>query len=262
MAGRVYWGTQAWQADTDNPPEPTLLLIGDSWFWYPFNNLAGEIAAQLKDSHCLLVIGRNGAEAQQWSAGRLRRDIDEAFGWFGAGARALLLSGGGNDIAGLDDFGEILADDCRAAQTIADCYTPGQPDATLCKVQAAYREVIARFRRYNAEAPVLCHNYENAWPTGQGLFGPSKWLKAPMDQAGVPDTLRRPVFADLIARLHQLQQELADDPQTGAIVPIRSAGTLPDQLDVWANELHLTPAAFDKMVKDAWMPALKKLGIR
>lgn len=264
MAAKVYWGLEAWQADKDNPAEPGLLLLGDSWFWYPFNDLANEIGAQLNDIDCLLVIGRNGAEAQQWSQGRLSNDIDRAFGYFGASVKGLLLSGGGDDIAGVDNLDAILAADCSKAKAAGECYALGQPDAALSKIESAYREVIVRFRKYNLMAPVVCHNYEYAWPTGKGVFGPADWLKIPFDDAHVPDNvvLRRALLHDLLDRLHDRQQDLVSDPGTGPLLAIKTAGTLPDSLDVWANELHLTPDGFREMVKLAWMPVLGAAGIR
>ncbi|NVM93287.1 hypothetical protein FHT32_006984 [Variovorax sp. SG517] len=41
---------------------PTTLAVGDSWFWYPFDNLLGEIAgSRLLQS--IVVAGYSGSEA-------------------------------------------------------------------------------------------------------------------------------------------------------------------------------------------------------
>lgn len=261
MAGKVFWGINALRSSPDVEGNPTLILIGDSWFWYPFNNLASELAAQLRDEHKLLVLGNNGAEAQQWSS-KYRKEIDLAFKWYAADVAGLLLSGGGNDLAGEEDFDPIVEDNCTNAADCAQCYSPGQPDGVLQKILASYREVICKFRKYNAAAPVFCHNYEKAWPTGEGLFGPADWLKTPMDKAKVPKGLRHELFTDLLERLHSGQCTLCDpDAALGTTIPIASAGTLPEREDIWANELHLKPAAFDRMVRSAWIPALGKVGI-
>ena len=259
MSGKVFWGMNSLLSSPDVEGNPTLILIGDSWFWYPFNNLASELAAQLHGEHKLLVLGNNGAEAQEWST-KYRKQIDLAFKWYASTAQGLLLSGGGNDLAGPDDFDPIVEDNCRDATDICQCYSPGQPDGILLKVQTSYREVICKFRKYNTTAPVICHNYEKAWPTGKGLFGPANWLKIPMDNAHVPKALRHELFADILGRLNTCQQQLANT-DLGKVVPIRTAGTLPDKADVWANELHLKPGAFDQMVRNAWIPALRNEGI-
>lgn len=261
MSGKVFWGINSMVSSPDVEGNPTLILIGDSWFWYPFNNLASELAAQLQGEHKLLVLGNNGAEAQQWSS-KYRKQIDLAFKWYASTAVGLLLSGGGNDIAGPDDFDPIVEDNCTNATAISQCYSPGQPDAVLLRVQSAYREVISKFRKYNPSAPVICHNYEKAWPTGKGLFGPANWLKTPMDRAKIPKSLRHELFVDLLCHLNESQCELAKpEANLGKVVPILTTGTLPETEDVWANELHLKPSAFDKIVRLAWIPALKSAGI-
>ena len=101
------------------------------------------------------------------------------------------------------------------AKTVGDCFREGQPDAIIAKIMGAYREVIARFRAYNATAPVLMHNYDYAWPTGKGVFGPSDWLKQPMDRAKVPKVLRRDVFRALLDRLRGFRLGLKDNGLRG-----------------------------------------------
>ncbi|MBL0075772.1 MAG: hypothetical protein IPP41_07425 [Rhodocyclaceae bacterium] len=201
-------------------------MIGDSWFWYPLDNLAGEIGSAMSDQ-TLVVVGYNGAEAAQWSE-KYRKDIDFGFKMYGADVRALMLSGGGNDIAGMSDFLRLLKDDCSKAKTVSECFREGQPEALIAKIIGAYREVILRFRAYNSDAPVLMHNYDNAWPTGKGLFGPSDWLKAPMEKAKVPKDLRRTLFKELIERLGLSQLALKKEKALGLLIAIQSAGTMPE----------------------------------
>lgn len=257
MTRRVFWGVLDLRSQPDNV-EPTLLLVGDSWFWYPFDNLAIEIGAKLSQQ-VLLVIGRNGSEAGEWATTE-RKDIERAFDWYAAGVRGLLLSGGGNDIAGLNDFLRLLKPDCSQAKIVADCYRPGQPAATLSGIEGAYRAVIEKFHAHNPGAPVFVHQYDHAWPTGQGVFGPSDWLKEPMDAAQVPRGLRRPLFKDLIRGLRDMQLGLSM-AATPRVVVVESAGTLPEDTSMWANELHPTPAGFRLLARKAFVPAIKAEGI-
>lgn len=261
MSGKVYWGLYSLRGSDDTAKGPTMILVGDSWFWYPFNNLATEIASKLREDHVLLVLGDNGAEARQFETD-YRKNINQAFEWYAGSCKALLISAGGNDIAGSRDFDPIIEDDCSKAKTVADCYSPGQPDAIISAIQNAYRLLISRFRKYNPDAPVVFHNYEKAWPTGRGVFGPADWLQKPMEDAQVPKPLRHALFVDLIERLHAAQVELKQSDATpDKIIVIESAGTLPDTEDIWANELHLKPTAYKKMVKLAWKPVLKAIDI-
>jgi hypothetical protein len=118
--------------------------------------------------------------------------------------------------------------------------------------------VILKFRAYNERATVFTHNYDNCWPTGEGFFGPGDWLKRPMDLAQIPEDLRRPLFADLLRRLGEVQKRLATEPDLKPMVPIASAGTMPYEKRMWANELHPTPAGFRLLARKAFVPAIQK----
>jgi GDSL-like Lipase/Acylhydrolase family len=254
----VFWGASAIQHDPDQQ-QPSLLLVGDSWFWYPVDNLAVEIAAKLSQQ-VLLVVGRSGAEAGEWAT-KYRKEIERTFDLYASGVRGLLISGGGNDIAGTDDFTRLLKPDCSGAKRVEDCWRAGQPDAAMALIDGAYRALIAKFRAANPAAPAFVHQYDDAWPTGKGFFGPGDWLKVPMDVARVPAKLRRPLFADLIARLKALQTRMASEPALKVVV-MNTQGVLPSVDDsMWANELHPTPAGFRLLVKKAVLPALRANGI-
>lgn len=254
----VIWGVHGAISAGANP---SLLLIGDSWFWYPMDNLANEIGATLTQQS-LVVVGNNGSEAAQWSD-KYRKDIDFGFKIYGDSVSALLLRGGGNDIAGMSDFLRLLKDDCSKATAVAECFREGQPDAILAKITGAYREVVLRFRAWNAKAPVFMHSYDYAWPTGKGVFGPSEWLKAPMDKARVPKKLRRDLFRSLITSLRAEQLALKKETNLGELVALKSAGTMPEDVNTvdqwWANELHPTPAGFKLIATKVWVPALRKV---
>ncbi|WP_213955260.1 GDSL-type esterase/lipase family protein [Variovorax sp. dw_954] len=246
----VFWGVHtALQAGAPG----SVLMIGDSWWWYPIDNLATEIGA-LFASESFVVIGRNGAEAAEWSQG-MRKTINLGFDMYARGCKVLMLSGGGNDVAGQDDFLRLLNTNCSAATTVKDCFALVQPDAVITGIMNAYREVIVRFRAHNKTAPVVMHNYDNAWPTGQGFFGPGKWLKVPMDIAQVPEQLRRDVFKSLVNKLHLAQVELAKEASLGPLVAVLTAGELPEAPgstdEQWlANELHPTPKGFKRIAKN------------
>lgn len=254
----IYWGaTGALTAGAT----PVALFLGDSWFWYPIDNLPIEIRAAFPVSD-FVVIGRTGAEAADWAV-KQRKEIDFAFKMYASSVQALVLSGGGNDIAGMSDFLRILADDCSKAKTVEDCYRIAQPGEIIAAITSAYRGVILKFRAYNTTATVFGHNYDYAWPTGKGVFGPADWLKAPMDKAKVPKALRRDVFKSLVQLLRKAQISLGKEKGLGPFVAIESAGTMPDESTDkdrwWANELHPTPAGFRLLAQKAFIPALQKV---
>lgn len=253
--GTVYWGAHGAVGAMANP---FALFLGDSWFWYPVGNLPLHIAPSFQED--IVVIGKNGAEAQDW-AGKHRKEIDFAFKMYAQSVRVLMLSGGGNDIAGTADFLRILAEDCSQAKTVAQCYRAGQPDDLINAIVSAYRLVVLRFRHYNKQAPVLVHNYDYAWPTGKGLFGPADWLKKPMDLVKVPKKLRRDLLKDLLLRLRAAQLKLGEDADLGRFVAIESGGVMPDDAGQvsswWANELHPTNKGWKLLCKRAFVPVIK-----
>ncbi|RYE73534.1 MAG: hypothetical protein EOO81_00090, partial [Oxalobacteraceae bacterium] len=218
---------------------PTTLAVGDSWFWYPFDNLLGEIARR-RAHQSIVVAGYNGAESSEWDT-KYTSSIDTTFKLYAKGSliKALMLSGGGNDIVGITNFRKLVKADCSTCSDVESCYVPGEPETVLNVIAGHYRKLIAKFRSFNASAVVLLHNYDDAYPTGDGVFGPAAWLKVPMDRCQVPLDLRRPLFRDLVQRLHVLQQGLANDPSLGPVQTLKTSGTLPQ--DGWANELHPTP---------------------
>ena len=73
MSG-IYWGTPG---ALNAGANPSVIFLGDSWFWYPAGNLPLAIH-QSFDSHDFLVVGRNGAEAAEWKD-KYRKDIDTVF---------------------------------------------------------------------------------------------------------------------------------------------------------------------------------------
>jgi hypothetical protein len=169
--------------------------------------------------------------------------------------KVFLISGGGNDFAGLRDFSRIIRLDCSGATSVADCWRDGEPDGLLGRVEDAYEQIIARARADGFAGPVVVHNYDYAIPTGKGFFLFGKWLKAPMDLAQVPSALRRPLIRELIDRLEIMLKGL-DDP-AAQVRCVDSSGTLTEQ--EWANELHPTPEGFDRIVRERWIPVVAPL---
>ena len=254
MEENVFWGTHAALAANANP---SVMMIGDSWFWYPFNNLARAVG-DLHRQQQFLVVGRSGAEAAEWDT-KYRKDVDFAFQMYGRDVQVLMLSGGGNDVAGMNDFLRLIKDDCSAETEEEGCYRTGQPDALLAGVMGAYRALIVKFRGFNGNAPVILHQYDHAWPTGLGVFGPAQWLRAPMERAQVDEDLRRNLFIDLIKRLKAAQLDLATDPALGKVFVANTAGTLPETKDAWANELHPTPTGFALLAREAIDPQIRRV---
>jgi len=232
---------------------PDLLAIGDSWFWYPFNNLLIPVWGLWAGAKTILAQGKVGAEATELASGGWLKDFRAALKGYDT-VRGVLISAGGNDFAGMDDMSRILKPDCSAAATGEDCFN-AQATVQLMfhDVADACSALLDEVKQHRPEALVFLHNYDYAVPTGLGVLGFGHWLKAPMDAVGVPIPVQ-PLAVDYLINLFSdaLAQVQKDYPDHVLIVDSRGTLTEAD----WANELHPTPAGFNKLVETAWQPVL------
>lgn len=236
---------------------PTILAIGDSWFWYPFNNLANPLHRILNRSreHIILVRGRNGATTSEYVKGRIREqiewDLDKAQG-YGRTIQAVFLSGGGNDFAGPDDMGSILNPDCSAFSRPAECYRPDQPDKLIACAVSNLAEIAGLVADKLPGIPVLIHGYDYASPCGIDFYGLGQWLQYPMDTAKINRGIQQGVVNDLLDTFTEKLNEAAKDGKN--IHMVNCLGTL--KSEEWANELHPVRSGFTKLARK-WTPLLQ-----
>lgn len=242
-----------------NDEVPRILALGDSWFCYPANNLLNPIFNEVNGA-VILGQGANGAEAEEMVHPRYLKPFEAALKGYPS-IKAVLISAGGNDFAGLEDLPLILREDCSAAEYADQCYRKAQPDILLDSVGGFIGTLIDSVRRLRPGARVLLHHYDYAIPDGRGFLGFGQWLKAPMDDALVPKpdqlefgSLRREIVRMLIDGLAERLRPLAyADPDR--VTFIETAGTLKDVQ--WANELHPTPGGFTRIAR-RFTPALRE----
>ena len=240
---------------------PTVLAVGDSWFWYPRNNLAIPLHRILNRSqtHVMLVRGHNGAEALDYESGPIRAqiewDLDRRKG-YGRTLRAVLLSGGGNDFAGKDDLVQLLREDCSGATSAAQCLRRGQPARLFNTVSAALLSVVDLVQKKIPGTPLFVHGYDYAVPNGKGFLGVGQWLQFPMDQSGVPRGLHQQVIDLLIDEFRLMLEDAHSQAPALQLVDARHTLSPKD----WANELHPTASGFNRLAK-RWRPVLEATGI-
>lgn len=259
--GNVYWDERRM---TDDNVFPSILAIGDSWFWYPFPggsliNVLGPMVAS--KGHTVLALGNNGAEAFDYVHGVYKRQVKTALKHHGAALSAVLISGGGNDFAGFSDLRPLLKLDCSNAQTPDECFEPGNEEGTLEWLMRKTLESLGLliwrvFAEVPASSPVLLHNYDYTRPDGRGVFG-VPWLKPALDDAKVAPPLQAGCIRHIIDRFTAMLQTLASG--SDRIIVIDGRGTL-DDTD-WANELHPKPKGFRKLAKQKWLPKLQERGL-
>lgn len=262
--GNVYWDWNSMQIDGHFP---SILAIGDSWFWYPLPG--GSLVTQLgrlvaKKDHYVLALGNNGAEAYDYVFGKYSKSVKTALRLHGSALSCVFISGGGNDSAGFNDLRPLLNDDCSSAKKPEDCFKAGDDERTLNwlmrKTSDSYRALIGQIlSSTSTQAKIVMHNYDYALPSGKGVYGKTgSWLQPALADAKVPFDLRQRCIKHLINRLTLELQELTKiDNQRIFLVDSTSALEEGD----WANELHPKPSGFKKIASQKWRPVLEGIGV-
>lgn len=257
---------------------PSILAIGDSWFWYPKNNVLQALIENpaLKSDHGnIQMLGYNGATIAQYVdrnnvrgryAKAFKHELRENCGYYSA----IMISGGGNDAVdyrlGLqrDCTGKTAADDCIDAEGLDDLVRGIAGAIGLMMHDIAW----AFGRKENRMPDVFLHGYDYPVPDGRGFTlaglrfsGP--WLASAMDQ--------RKVAADMVLRT-AIAKRLIDEMNTAIagfdkvddrIHYIDCRGALRRDThyqDDWDNELHPTFSGFKTVVEKKWIPVLRREG--
>ncbi len=257
----VYWSEAALDSAGATP---SILAIGDSWFWYPF--AGGSLISRLgpvvaSKGHVILVKGMNGAEAFDYVEGKYRRSVDQALRIYGDGLSAVFISGGGNDFAGFNDMRPLLNLDCSNAQSAEACFNAsasGLPDF-LYNMDQHYRTLIGRvYTRTSLDCKIVMHSYDYAIPDGRSAMGHQAWLQPALIDAKVAPTLQQACVKYLIDAFSAMLSAITtSDP--AHLLLVDSRGTLASQ--DWANELHPKPGGFKKIAQERWQPVLEKAGL-
>lgn len=275
----VYWDSVLMREDEKYP---SILAIGDSWFWYPFPggsllNFIGPLVQPRE--HVILAYGHNGAEAFDYVHGTYTKQITTALNLYGSSLSAVFISGGGNDFAGLNDLRPMLLADCSHCKMPAACFRnageSGSLGWLLDKVGSSYVTLIDQIvgatshkkaggsddgaANAAGKTKIILHNYDYAPVTGAGLFGPntSPWLLPAFVVAKVEPALRDACIEILIDEFTAMLAALVSRyPGQVYLVDSRRALTRED----WANELHPKPPGFKKIAQ-RWLPVLQSQGL-
>lgn len=238
------------------PAVGTLVAEGDSWFDYPLH----DVLRCLEDHHGYDVesIAHAGDRIEQMAYDdgqleKLARRIEKLLRQ-GTVPRAVLLSGGGNDLAG-DEFAMLL-NHSRSGRIagLSAAVLDGVIDERLMD---AYTTIISTISALAVEKlgrplPILVHGYDYPYPDGRGFGGgwgflPGPWLEPGLRQKGFDAAdQRRALVVQLIDRFNEMLQRLTALPAFAHVRWIDLRGTLRSERYKadWANELHPTPKGF------------------
>jgi len=233
-----------------------LIAEGDSWFDYPFN----DVLRLLEDDHGYDVesVAHKGdrVEDMAYAGGQFEefaRRLEKVLRR-GQVPNAILLSGGGNDIAG-DEFAILLNHAASGLPPINQDIVRGVVEVRL---RNAYTFLISGLtelatRILGRPIPILIHGYDYPIPDGRGFLGgffvlPGPWLEPGFHQKGYGDVAQNArVMRDLIDSFNAMLKSLRTTPQFAHVTYLDLRGTLESggtYKKDWANELHPTARGF------------------
>lgn len=252
--------------------EGVVIAEGDSWFDYPGN----DVLDQLEDAGFRVAKVAHAGDRLEEMAYHPKQVADLVRTMRGLAAdghvpRALVLSGGGNDIAGTE-FHMLLNHVASGLPAL----NPGIVDSIIGeRLMFAYSCLIGRataaakdlFRR---RIPVLIHGYAHPVPDGRGFWGggwflPGPWLQPGFEQKGHEDLpTNTDVMVDLIDRFNRMASTIPTLKGFEHVTYIDLRPELTNELahrkyrSDWDNELHPTEDGFEA-VAAKFVTALRRL---
>ena len=242
------------EAILDIAPRGVLVAEGDSWFSYPFHDVIKKL--YYEHGYKIASVARAGdsLEAMAYGGGQLNEflhtieDLDQV-------PVAILLSGGGNDVAG-DWFGMLL--------NHKDSERPGWNEQVLSgvideRIWLAYARILTRVTetcqaKFKKALPILVHGYDYPIADGRGYLGgwgplPGPWLQPGFRQKGYPDSPldeRRKLAKILIDRFNVMVAKVASLNSFKHVKYLDLRNTFPPESykTWWENELHPTARGF------------------
>jgi len=235
-----------------------LVAEGDSWFDYPMQDVLQlldddylyDVESVAHKGDCVEDMAHSKGQFEEF-ARRLEKLLGE-----GKVPRAILLSGGGNDIAG-DEFAILLNHAASSLPPINESIVSGVVDVRL---QEAYVRILSGLTAIAKEylgrpLPIVVHGYDHPLPDGRGFAGgwgplPGPWLKPGFEKKGHKDlATNTKLVAQLIDRFNVMLASVCAQPAFSHVHYIDLRGTLKPDKTHWANELHPSKKGFDMVTK-------------
>ena len=241
-----------------------LVAEGDSWFDYPFYDVLQELDDALGWDVETVAHRGDSVESMAYDGGQLEDFIRaiERVVRRGQVPHAILLSGGGNDVAG-DQFAMLL--NHRSSPMFG--LNPAIIEGVLTtRIRVAYTTVLAAVTAacenlLGTRIPILLHGYDYPVADGRGVLGgwgwlPGPWLEPGFREKGYEDLSERiGVTRDLIDRFYAMLADVTALPSFSHVQVVDLRGALSIDLvnerykQWWGNELHPTSKGFRKVAE-------------
>jgi len=238
-----------------------IVAEGDSWFDYaPGIDILDHLT---KLGHAIAKVAEGGDSLENMVFGskydrrfaRRTNPLNETIRLMkDEGAKVLLFSGGGNDIAG-DELEAYLN---HKDLNLGTFRTPYVDYVFGTAIRATYEHLIRRVRtEVAADAQIVSHGYGWAIPDGRAVInlpwgyrfvGP--WLRPALTKKNyVEANERREIIRTLVNRFNDTLASIADEPQfrdNFHYIDLRAI----IQDDWWVNELHLKNSAYGRVAAE------------
>lgn len=235
----------------------TLVAEGDSWFdylWFDILNMLEskhgfDVESVAKAGDRIEDIAYTGGQLAKFKKvlEKMLRRIELP--------KAILLSGGGNDVAG-DEFFMLLDHASSANPGLNEDVVRGVIDVRIRNAYVAMVSAVTDLcvKTTGHTIPIIVHGYDWPVPDGRG-FGdgwpipglPGPWLRPGFHRKGfMSQTQNKETMRSLIDRFNKMVKSVADGFPHVRFVDLR--GTLPGGTTYqrwWANELHPTEKGFE-----------------
>jgi hypothetical protein len=233
-----------------------LIAEGDSWFDYPGTDLLDALEQSAYDVESVARAG-DRVEMMAFGRGQLDKFAAAVEKVIAAGhtPKAILLSGGGNDIAG-SEFGFLINHAGSPKQGFNDSVVRGVIDE---RVRDAYVWIIRTItdlcqKVLKQKVRIILHGYGYPVPDGSGVFGgwgplPGPWLRPGFIEKGFNVLAQNTdMMHGLMDRFNNMLQGVAGDFAHVRYVNLRSV--LPANKPLWDNELHPKENGFKLAAKE------------
>lgn len=236
----------------------TLVAEGDSWFDYPLHDVLSLLDDDYGyDVHSTAHKG-DAVEVMAYGEGQLddfSRCLEQVLR-SGTAPKAILLSGGGNDVAG-DAFAMLINHRLSPVPGLNAFILQGVLQE---RIRLAYVRILSAVTQLSTSylgraLPILMHGYSYPVPDGRGFLGgwgplPGPWLEPGFRAKGYADLVERIRIAEqLIDAFNGMIEELVAMPDFAHVRYIDLRPELSnrpaDYRKWWANELHPTGRGFD-----------------
>ena len=245
-----------------------LVAEGDSWFDYPGFNVLD--ALEWHFDYDVKSVAHSGDTLEEIVYSdkqlvKLVRRLDKLHSK-GKRPRAILVSGGGNDIAGCE-LGVLLNHKRSGLDPVNNAIAEGILHERLGLAWTTYLATVTAIARDifgGDDIPILNHGYDYPVPDGRGVLGgfwilPGPWLRPAFRRKGYPADksdldFEKGVMRDLIDRYgaDALRFTLAAMASMDNVHYVEVKGTLSsgsDYKDDWRDELHPTDDGFIEVAR-------------